>query len=58
MCRCDRCSKVIDSDIDVDCFVFSENVVTPDVIACESCRDDMEESGELDVETNTIRVKS
>jgi hypothetical protein len=54
MCRCDRCDRVIDSDEDVDCFIDIDKPQT--VIACESCRDDMEESGELDLETNTLRL--
>lgn len=50
---CSRCDWLIDSDEDPDCFV---SVGTTDaMVACESCREAMEESGELDWETNTIR---
>lgn len=54
MCLCDRCERFIDSDEDPDCFVEVPGDET--LIACESCRDDMDESGELDVETNTLNV--
>jgi hypothetical protein len=36
MCRCDSCSKVIDSDQDLDCFVDYRGET---VILCERCRD-------------------
>lgn len=52
---CDHCSRVIDSDFDIDCFVevlgFDQSL-----IACSTCRDRMEESGELDVENNRLRI--
>ena len=44
--HCDRCSRLIDSDYDLDCFVNDG-----DYIVCETCRDRMEIAGELDVET-------
>jgi hypothetical protein len=50
---CSRCNRLIDSDEDCDCFVNAG-----DLIVCEWCRSDMEQAGELDVETNTTREPS
>ena len=46
---CDKCSRLIDSDDDVECFIGDT-----DIVACERCRERMEADGELDVETNTL----
>jgi hypothetical protein len=45
-----NCGAYIDSDFDCDCFVDNG-----DIIACESCREQMEADGLLDVETNSTR---
>ncbi|HEY3494564.1 MAG TPA: hypothetical protein VGK73_07755 [Polyangiaceae bacterium] len=44
---CSKCSAYVDSDYDCDCFIG-------DIVACEHCRERMEQAGELDVETNTL----
>lgn len=51
---CPRCTNLIDSDFDLDCFVSDGK--GDHVVACERCRERMEEAGELDVETNTLLV--
>ena len=52
---CDDCSRVIDSDFDIDCFVEVPDFDQP-LIACSTCRARMEESGVLDVENNRLRI--
>lgn len=47
MCRCDRCSRAIDSDEDMECFVeHPAHSISgaPDIVLCEPCRerDDIE----------------
>ncbi len=44
MCRCDCCSRVIDSDYDLDCFIDRSGETT---IACAQCRERMERVGEI-----------
>lgn len=48
--RCERCSDLIDSDEDPECFVATGS---KDVVWCENCRNDMEE--ELEDKCNSSR---
>lgn len=50
MIRCDRCSNLIDSDDDPDCFVDDPRHSIPphpDRVLCEPCRDEQEDDGEI-----------
>jgi hypothetical protein len=49
MVTCSKCHAYIDSDDDCDCFIGDT-----DIVACERCRERMEQAGELDSETNTL----
>jgi hypothetical protein len=48
MCRCDGCSRIIDSDDDPECFVEVGNMrrLHDTIILCEPCREDREERAE------------
>lgn len=41
--RCDRCSRLIDSDFDAECFVqvmdYGDDGATKDAVLCEPCRE-------------------
>jgi hypothetical protein len=43
MIRCDRCSRLIDSDDDPECFVqvidHGDDGATKDAVLCEPCRE-------------------
>jgi hypothetical protein len=42
--RCDRCSRLIDSDYDLECFCevmdYGDDGATKTRVLCEPCRDD------------------
>lgn len=50
MCRCERCSKLIDSDFDMDCFVEVGNMrrLNDTIILCEHCREEREKQIEAE----------
>jgi len=46
MVICDKCNALVDSDFDTDCFIEHLGTKFPDTIACERCREDMDEENE------------
>lgn len=52
MCRCDSCSRPIDSDDDPDCFIDTSPTTT--ACLCQGCREENEE--ETNNQTVCVRL--